>query len=181
MASHQTGLRHPKIDGKPVQRYITKPEVSSLKPGTGGTIFGIFDTPTRPHPNRGESLICLATELECSEDSSNDPGDAPHGASGTKLDIKLAYIQSALSEVKRATANESRHGRCHKIRKWKVAVQWLQQSKATRKNRRKTVLQGQWTLETPTLPPSPHSTPTLFAPIFTPLLLQYKPNKSFHV
>lgn len=78
-------------------------------------IFGILETTTRIHPNRGESRMRLATELKYLKDARNDPGNAPHRVAGAKLISNLLDIHSAHGNVERATANERRHGHCRKI------------------------------------------------------------------
>lgn len=79
--------------------------------------FGDLDATTGSHPNRGESLILLATELKSPEDSHNEPGDAPQEPQVQIWVSNLLDIQAARRDVVTATANQSRRGRRRKIRR----------------------------------------------------------------
>lgn len=58
------------------------------KPCLHYTILGVLDVATHPHPNWGESLICLVTVPKYLKDSSYDL--VQHRATDSKLDINPA-------------------------------------------------------------------------------------------
>lgn len=68
----------------------------------------------RPSPNRGESLICSASEFKHLKDESNDLGDTQGIAGTNPLDI-----HSGRSDVERVTTNEIKQAFRKAIRKRK--------------------------------------------------------------